>query len=207
MFRTSSRRAAVSGLAIALALKGLALPAWAQNIYRYEDSSGRTVFNATIPPEFVSKGYTVLNSRGQVVQVVPPAPSAEEVAVLRAEAEARRRQQEADALLLRLYRSPEEVERKRDERLTQLDTQIAGLNVTITKLDGEIADLEAIFERLQAAEIEPSPEEVASLASKRADRERFSAQREAAESEKLQVAADSERDIARLRELQAPHGG
>lgn len=204
MFRTSSRRAAVSGLAIALALKGLALPAWAQNIYRYEDSSGRTVFNATIPPEFVSKGYTVLNSRGQVV---PPAPSAEEVAALRAEAEARRRQQEADALLLRLYRSPEEVERKRDERLTQLDTQIAGLNVTITKLDGEIADLEAIFERLQAAEIEPSPEEIASLASKRADRERFSTQREAAESEKLQVAADSERDIARLRELQAPHGG
>jgi hypothetical protein len=204
LFRTSSRRGAVSGLALLLSLAGLAAPAAAQNIYRYEDASGRTVFNATIPPEYVSKGYTILNSRGQVVQVVPPAPTAEEIAARRAEEEARRKQMEADALLLRLYRSPEEIERKRDERLMQLDTQIAGLNVTLAKLEGEIAELDAVFERLAAAQLEPSAEELASLAAKQADRERFAAQREAAEREKLQVVADAERDSARLRELRAP---
>lgn len=208
LHRNVDRRCTAPCAGLLLAVLGTAPLAEAQNIYRYEDSSGRTVFNATIPPEYVKNGYTVLNPRGQVVEVVPPAPSAEEIAAREAEAEARRaeeealrRQMEADSLLLRLYRSPAEIERKRDERLAQLDAQIAGLNVTIAKLDDEIAGLNAAIERAEAASLEPSPNVRDSLASKTAERMRFATQREVAEAEKEKVITDAERDIARLTEL------
>lgn len=207
-FSNSSRRSRACGAGMVLALLAVVPAVDAQNIYRYQDSSGRTVFNATIPPEFVKNGYTVLNAGGQVVQVVPPAPSADEIAAREAEAEARRAeeealrlQMEADSQLLRLYRTPAEIERKRDERLGQLDAQIAGLQVTTKKLDEEIAVLSAAIERAKAANLDPAPNVLDSLASKNAELMRFAAQLEVVESEKAQVIADAERDIQRLQEL------
>jgi hypothetical protein len=180
----------------------------AANIYRYVDASGRTVFNSMIPPEYVRNGYTVLNEQGQVVEVVPPAPTAQEIAAREAQAlarqaeeEALREQMEADNLLLRLYRSPEEISRKRDERLQQLDAQIAGLNVTIQKLDDEILRLEQAVENARANQLEPAATVLDSLSSKTAERERFTTQRDAVLIDKDKVASDAERDIARLREL------
>lgn len=202
------KRGGIHGAAALVLMLGVVPAADAQNIYRYQDSTGRTVFNATIPPEYVSNGYTILNAQGQVVEVVPPAPTADELAAREAETEARRaeeealrRQMEADSLLLRLYRSPAEIERKRDERLKQLDAQIAGLDVTIAKLDEEIAGLNAAVERARAANLEPGANVLDSLNSKTAERMRFATQRDVAVNEKETVMADAERDISRLTEL------
>ena len=44
-------------------------------LYRYIDSRGVTVIDRLgVPAEYVAKGYEVLNARGRVVQVIPPAP-------------------------------------------------------------------------------------------------------------------------------------
>ena len=49
-------------------------------LYRYVDSRGVTVLDRQgVPPEYVGKGYEVLNQRGRVVQTIPPAPSADEL--------------------------------------------------------------------------------------------------------------------------------
>ena len=42
-------------------------------LYRYVDRHGVTVLDRQgVPPEYVGKGYEVLNQRGRVVQTVPP---------------------------------------------------------------------------------------------------------------------------------------
>ncbi|EPN61726.1 hypothetical protein A244_05234, partial [Pseudomonas syringae pv. actinidiae ICMP 18807] len=41
-------------------------------LYRYVDSRGVTVIDTQgVPPDYVAKGYEVLNGRGRVIQVVP----------------------------------------------------------------------------------------------------------------------------------------
>jgi hypothetical protein len=93
-----------------LLLATLALPAVAANIYKYLDENGGTVFNSYIPAEYVSKGYTILNAQGQVIQVVPRAATPEEITAQAASKAAEEQaladrlvQQENDKLLTRLY--------------------------------------------------------------------------------------------------------
>ncbi|HWV11038.1 MAG TPA: DUF4124 domain-containing protein [Pseudomonas sp.] len=101
-------------------LFGLLLPVLghAAELYRYVDDKGVTVLSRQgVPPEFIAKGYEVLNDQGRVVKVVPPAPSAEEMKRLVAD-KARAR---SDAQLLRLYTSPDDVDRARERKLNELD--------------------------------------------------------------------------------------
>ncbi|MGE8500022.1 MAG: DUF4124 domain-containing protein [Pseudomonas sp.] len=105
-------------------LFGLLLPAlgYAAELYRYVDDKGVTVLSRQgVPPEFIAKGYEVLNDQGRVVKVIPPAPSAEEMKRLVAD-KARSR---SDAQLLRLYTSPEDVDRARERKLNELDGLIS----------------------------------------------------------------------------------
>ncbi|WP_183142114.1 DUF4124 domain-containing protein [Pseudomonas cichorii] len=114
--------------------------------YRYIDSRGVTVLDRQgVPPEYVAKGYEVLNSRGRVVQVVPPAPTAEQIR----QAEADKVQASADAQLLHLYSSVEEVDRVKARKLAELDALIGvaqgnvqGLSAQQRTLQSQAADLE-----------------------------------------------------------------
>ena len=138
-------RKAMLGWLAGLVLATLALPAAAANIYKYIDKDGRTVFNSFIPAEYVKNGYTILNEQGQVVQVVPRAATAEELnaqqaakAAEDAALAARLAQEEADKLLIRLYRTPEDIERKRDNNVKQLQTQQDLVSLNLTKTEAEI---------------------------------------------------------------------
>ena len=102
---------------------GLLLPvvAGAAELYRYVDNQGVTVLNRQgVPPDLIAKGYEVLNEQGRVIQVVPPAPSAEERRRLLAE----KARAGTDAQLLRLYTSPEDVDRALARKLAELDALI-----------------------------------------------------------------------------------
>lgn len=187
---------------------GVCLSAEAANIYRYKDDNGRTVFNSSVPPEFVKNGYDILNERGQVIETVPRAKTAQEIAAqeaaqlaLQQEEEALRKQRDADSLLLRLYRDPDEIARKRDERLMQLDSQIEVINVTLHKITEEFDRQTKVVENAKANGLEPAPQVVDSLASKTAELERLNAQLMRLEDEKMTEAANAERDMTRLRVL------
>lgn len=99
---------------------GLLLPLWvgATEMYRYTNAQGVTVIDRQgVPSEFIAKGYEVLNDQGRVVRVVPPAPTPEELQKLLAD----RERANSDAQLLRLYSSPEDVDRARARKLAELD--------------------------------------------------------------------------------------
>lgn len=120
------RRLSVVGLTLSLGLCS-SLGAWAAEgpetlLYRYIDDKGVTVLDRQgVPPDYVGKGYEILNQRGRVVQVVPPAPSAEEVRA----AEAAKVQASADAQLLHLYSSVDDVDRAKARKLAELDNLVA----------------------------------------------------------------------------------
>lgn len=115
-------------------------------LYRYVDSRGVTVMDRQgVPPEYVGKGYQVLNAQGRVVQVVAPAPSAEQIR----QAEAAKVQAGADAQLLRQYRSVDDVDRAKTRKLAEIDAligvaqgNIQGLAAQQASLQGQAADLE-----------------------------------------------------------------
>ncbi|CAM3392938.1 DUF4124 domain-containing protein [Pseudomonas floridensis] len=115
-------------------------------LYRYVDNRGVTVIDRLgVPPEYVAKGYEVLNTHGRVVQVVAPAPTAEQIR----QVEADKAQSEANAKLLGLYSSVDEVDRVKARKLAELDTligvaqgNIQGLSAQQRSLQGQAADQE-----------------------------------------------------------------
>lgn len=120
--------------------------------YRYIDSRGVTVIDRQgVPPEYVAKGYEILNQQGRVVHSVPPAPTAEE----------RRLRQEkqlkanADAQLLNSYPSLDELDRARARQLSELDNFIAMAKNTIQALQSQQAGVQR-----QAADQERAGHEV-----------------------------------------------
>lgn len=115
-------------------------------LYRYVDNRGVTVLDRQgVPPEYVAKGYEILNARGRVVQTVPPALTAEQVQ----QAQAQKAQASADAQLMSLYSSVEDVDRTKARKLSELDTLIGltqgnlnGVMAQQATLQGQAADQE-----------------------------------------------------------------
>lgn len=101
-------------------------------MYRYVDASGVTVIKDYLPPEVVPKGYTILTESMQVVEVVPPVKTREQIKEekalrLKMEAEDRARREAAkrDAELLRQFTQVDDIMRARDTQLGAIDVQMS----------------------------------------------------------------------------------
>ncbi|MDH4555976.1 DUF4124 domain-containing protein [Pseudomonas sp. BN417] len=135
-------------------LLGLLLPALsgAVELYRYVDDKGVTVLDRQgVPPEFIGKGYEVLNEQGRVIRVIPPAPSREEMQRQLDE----KARASSDAQLLRLYTSVEDVDRALERKLAELDGLIGVARGNQQSLRTQQANLQS-----QAAENERAGREV-----------------------------------------------
>ena len=58
-------------LASVVMLALLSSYAFSDNLYRYKNDVGGTVVDWHVPAKFEGRGYEVLNSQGQVIEVVP----------------------------------------------------------------------------------------------------------------------------------------
>lgn len=110
------------------------------DLYRYVDDKGVTVLNRHgVPPQYIGRGYEVLNDQGRVTRVVPPAPTAQEREQL-LEAKARAG---SDAQLLRLYASVKDVERAEARKLSELDSVIGITRGNLQSLRTQQANLQS----------------------------------------------------------------
>lgn len=181
-------------------LLGLLLPAVASavELYRYTDERGTTVLSRQgVPPEHIARGYEVLNEQGRVVRVIPPAPTAEEL---------RRMQQEkaralSDAQLLRLYSTPEDVERARQRKLAELDGLIGvargnlqSVRTQQGNLQSQAAEHERAGREVPAHLLAQIDNQIAEQARLKSDIERYQALRE-------QSNANFDADLDRLKQL------
>jgi hypothetical protein len=181
-------------------LLGLLLPAMASalELYRYTDERGTTVLSRQgVPPEHIARGYEVLNEQGRVIRVIPPAPTAEELRRMQLE----KAQALSDVQLLRLYSTPEDVERARQRKLAELDGLIGVARGNLQSVRTQQGNLQS-----QAAEHERGGREVpahllaqinnqiAEQARLQDDIERYRALREQAD-------ANFDADLNRLKQL------
>ncbi|WP_166269722.1 DUF4124 domain-containing protein [Marinobacter caseinilyticus] len=142
--------------------------AHAARMYRYNDANGQMVISNTVPQDASTRGYDILNDSGRVIETVPPAPTAEELAE-RAAAEQRQReaerQREADQKLLRRFSHPDDAVRAMHRKLQQLRglSQLKRGNISsiVSQLDDEQA---------KAANMERSGQEVPAAVLKKIDR-------------------------------------
>ncbi len=127
-------------------------------LYRDENDQGVTVIDYTVPPQFVHKGYEVLNRDGTVERVVDRALTEEEKAN-RSSDEYRRQAEKAEAerlrewdesLLLR-YSSIEDIEAARDRALSELRIRISILRSNVRSLKQQVENNQS-----KAADIERS---------------------------------------------------
>lgn len=103
-------------------------------LYRYVNEQGVKVLNHTIPPKYAQNGYEVINESGQVVRVVQPAPSEDEIAA----ANARRALQDEYKVLRRRYSNIEEIEGAKQRQLESVETSISILRGNVSNLTGQI---------------------------------------------------------------------
>lgn len=112
-----------SGVLTGLLISVAAFGGQAQ-LYRYVDDKGITVLDNRVPPEFVSRGYEVLDSNGRVREVIPAAPTPQELQANREAREAQAQQHQSDTTLLRLYSSQADLDRAHARQLAQIDILI-----------------------------------------------------------------------------------
>jgi hypothetical protein len=102
--------------------------------YRYVNEEGIKVLDKSIPPQYAQNGYEILNKGGQVIEVVPPAPTAEQIA---------REQSQNEIMfhyerLRKRYSSIDAIESARKRRMENLDTSISILGGNISTLQQQL---------------------------------------------------------------------
>lgn len=183
--------------------------ALAANLYRYENDQGIMVINDTVPPEFVHKGYDIISPNGRLIERVPRALTAEELAAKSAEDRAaldRAKQAEADKKLLTIFSSAADAERARDRKIEAIDVNINVTRGNILKLQGDFNTAQA-----QAAERERAGQKVPEYLVE--NMENLRRQIESAEAsiieremEKEVIRKEYQKDIERLRYLLEQRG-
>lgn len=198
------------GYIVALLLAALlAVPAGAEELFRYKNAEGNTVVNWQIPPEAATRGYEVINEHGVVLRVVPPVLTEEERANLNSEELAERERVEQaeirrkrDMSLLLRYSSVEDIEAARDRSLRELKVRLSILNSNKRTQRQRVENHQARIAEAERAGREPSEsdlEAIESLKREIANTERSIEDRKA---EVARVNARYQSDIDRFRELQ-----
>ena len=129
--------------ALGLMLGGMAVSADATELYRYVNDKGITVLDRSVPPQFVSRGYEVLDKDGRVKQVVPAAPTPDELRAMREAEQEQRRQRSSDETLLRLYSSVADLDRAHQRQIQQIETLIATAEAGLMTLRSQRDDVQS----------------------------------------------------------------
>lgn len=148
-----SHRLTVSPAIAVVAALGLLASSGAQaSMYRYTDENGQLVISSSIPQEATRRGYDILGNNGRVVETVPPAPTAEEIAAREAEKERQHQaelQRQEDRKLLERYSHPNQAVRAMYRKVRELEGIIqlkrGNISVISSQLDSEqsrAADME-----------------------------------------------------------------
>jgi|SRR5680860_8014 predicted RNase H-like nuclease (RuvC/YqgF family) len=158
------RLTAFSATASALFLTlGIATHAEA-GMYRYTDETGQIVISNTIPQQATKRGYDILNSNGRVVEVIPPAPTEDEITAREAEKQRQGElavQREKDTQLLKRFSHPDQairaMHRKLDELRGLIQLKRGNISVISSQLDNEqsrAADMERTGQKIPDATLD-----------------------------------------------------
>jgi hypothetical protein len=204
-------------LTVAL-LGALPLPALAANAsgaskqgttYMWVDKNGERHYGDFIPPEYAQSQKSVLNAQGVEVQRDEAPRSAAERAADTQKAQEKLQRQQHDHFLLTTYTSIHDIERLRDERLTQMNAQIVATNGYIDTIETRLRSLSTRAMEFKPYSDRPNarrlPDDLAEQLVLSATEVR--SQRSAIDKQQQDIAAvraQFDADIVRFHELTAP---
>lgn len=198
----------------------LTLSASAGNLYRFEDEDGVKTLSRSLPPEAAQKGYDILNDKTmRLIERVPPAPTEEEIAEMKARQaeEAERQRQQAiadkeaakqrekqarhDRTLMMTYPTEADLINARDRDINFRKEQIELLSAKLPKLKQRLERLQG-----EAAERELSGGKISKNMQKRLDaaQEEISVRQRAIEKYQAEIKElnqQYQRDLERLQQL------
>lgn len=150
-FRAKAFIAALTGVAVAIGLGLDGASVSASQLYRWVDDDGKVHFSDRLPPEASDKARTELSDEGIPVREVERAKTREEwlqeqeLERLRKERQAQlEKQRREDEILLRSYRSA-------DDLIMMRDGKIAAIDVMIQQVKGNVRRLQNQVNRFQSA--------------------------------------------------------
>ena len=197
------------GIAMMVAALLVSSASWGA-MYRWVDEEGNVHYSDKLPPEAIQRDREVLDQEGRRVEVQPRPKTAEEKA-----AEARERQEalaeqrrkaeaeRKDRVLLQMFTTVEEIEIARDDRLAQIEAQIALAESKLERLRSEHTTLKQRIENIegQGNKVPPQLQENYEVTKQSLlDNEHFLQERK---EEHQQLSDKFAADIARFKELKA----
>ena len=187
-----------------------ALPAQAR-LFKWVDDQGNVHYTDRVPPEVAERERAELDKRGMTVKKTEAAKTPEEIArekqleELRAEQKRVEAEQRAlDEVLLRTFRSEDDIIMARDGKVAAIDTQIDVTRGTIAKQQERLTEMQR-----QAADLERQGKPVARKQIEEMDALRDHIDRNYAaivqnEQSRQSMIEKHDRDLKRFRQLKTP---
>jgi len=158
----------------ALVFLVILLPAMALagGIKKWVDADGITHYGTSIPPEYVDKAHTELNSRGIEVKQIERSKTPEEIAraqeleqLRKAQGKAIAEQRAKDRILLNMFRNEDDVALLRDGKLAQVDSQIKLKKAYVARLKTRLATWQAAAAKRERRGKKPTEKQLENLES------------------------------------------
>jgi hypothetical protein len=134
---------------LALLVAASASPAGAQRVFKWVDEQGNVHYADTVPPKDQEQERTQLDKRGLTVKRIEAAKTAEEVAreqelkrLREEQAKVESEQRASDQVLLRTFRSDDDILMARDGKVAAIDTLIEVTRGSIGRLKEQLADMQ-----------------------------------------------------------------
>lgn len=195
-------------LILTLAIAATAVDA--KNFYRFKDSNGRLVVKDYLPNSALKSGYDVINESGRLVERVPPMMTDEEKQAERlrqeklAEQQAKERKARLhDRMLMRQYRTIDDIKRTEENQTASLEINISILNghnktleKKLTALQSSAADYERKGKAIPKSILNQIDATKEQINENNASLDRYHAQVEA-------ISEQFKNDLIRFKELQA----
>jgi len=185
-----------------------ASPTDTPTMYKYLDDKGNVVLSTNLPPAYASKGFSIVDSYGRVIEEIPPAKTKEQIAedrrreaVRASEQKKLDEQNKADEELLKQFTTLKDIERARENQINSIHVEIelreAAANRSRKQLE-ENQQMAADLERQGKAIPSIITENITDFQKRIEDANAFIADRKAQQDEVNKKFAD---DMARFRGL------
>jgi len=103
-------------------------------IFRYKNDAGVTVTTMVLPPDASGKGYEIISTAGDVLEVVKPAPTAAEMQAFVNSIE----QEKYDKALMLKYGNLAELMRAQKRKSTELDAKMTVMKSSFANIKSQI---------------------------------------------------------------------
>ena len=127
-----------------------------EQFFKYVDKDGNTIITNNLPAEYANNGYAIVTARGNVLEIIPPKKTEEELAQELAKEKARFEEQQRkkaikqaqlkqkrrDEILLKTFASENAIIRNRDDKVRSIEVLEDITKENISRLQDQLNQAE-----------------------------------------------------------------